>query len=276
LTYDSLPALQSAAADPDPLVRMAAADTSEALPPPVRPMLAAHLLGDPALGVRLAAASSLAGVPRDGLTPGQRVSLDSALAEYRATQEANLDTAAAQLNLGVLALELGDQAAAERYFRAAIRVEPYFVPAYVNLADLYRAQSRDGEGEELLRKAIAVAPDQPGAHHALGLLLVRRGRKSDAIVELKRAVELAPDEARYAHVLGIALHSTGDTNGALEVLRAANQRKPADRDLLYDLATISRDAGDLDAARRWAGALYDLDPSDEQVRGLVEQLRSPS
>jgi len=148
------------------------------------------------------------------------------------------------------------------------------VPGYVNLADLYRAIGRDGEGESLLRRAIAIAPDSADAHHALGLWLVRQKRSDDALAEFARAAELRPD-ARFAYVFGVALHSAGKTDRALEVLRVASDRHPGDHQILVALVTIERDAGKLDAARKHADALVALMPDDEGAKRLRAELDAP-
>ena len=113
-------------------------------------------------------------------------------------------------------------------------------PAYVNLADLYRAHDRNQAGEKVLREGIAVAAGDAELHHALGLLLVREKRYDEALDELQQAVQLRPDAARYGYVLGVALNSSGKTDRALQVLRAAHAQHPTDRDVLFALATISR------------------------------------
>ncbi len=46
----------------------------------------------------------------------------------------------------------------EKEINAAIGLDRFFIPAYVNLADLYRAQGRDPEGERILREGLNVAP----------------------------------------------------------------------------------------------------------------------
>src|SRR5439155_608904 len=81
-----------------------------------------------------------------------------AVEEYRAAQALNADRADAWLNLGALAARLGGEGRAEEAYRRAVRLQPSFMPPYVNLADLYRAQGRDPEGERVLREALAREP----------------------------------------------------------------------------------------------------------------------
>ena len=54
---------------------------------------------------------------------------------------------------------------AEEALKVALEVNPRFVPAAVNLADLYRATGRDVEGERVLRAAIERDPRSAPAHH---------------------------------------------------------------------------------------------------------------
>ena len=45
----------------------------------------------------------------------------------------------------------------EEELKAAIRLDPFFLQAYVNLADLYRARSRDPDGERIVREGLKAA-----------------------------------------------------------------------------------------------------------------------
>jgi Flp pilus assembly protein TadD len=148
------------------------------------------------------------------------------------------------------------------------------VPAYVNLADLYRQTQRDDEAERVLRTGLAQVGDSAELSHVLGLTLIRQGRTSGAIIELARAAELAPEFPRYAYVYGIALHSAGEVERARGVLDDAYRRHPDNRSLLTGLVTLSRDAGDFQAALAYAVALVELIPEDPGARQLLAEIRS--
>jgi len=274
LSPPSLRTVESALADADPLVRMAAVSGLAAVEPPIRLRLAAPLLQDAIRAVRIEAARILAPLDKARLSAEQGAALDLALAEYRQAQESNADRPEAHLNLGVLQAQLGKPLEAERAYRTALRLDPSFAPTYVNLADLYRAQERDEEGEKILRQGLAVSPDDAALHHALGLLLVRRGRQSEALGALGRAAELRPNNPRYGYVFGVALHSAHQSARALEVLKQAHERHPGEREILVGLATISRERGQLIAAIGYAKKLVELVPYDQGARRLLAELEA--
>src|SRR5262245_10198248 len=229
--------------DSDALVRRSAAEALAVLDPSVRTALAAPLLGDPVRTVRIEALGALLDVPPSQLTTAQRQAFDEEVKEYRQIQLANADRADAQTNLGMLEARLGNARAAEQAYTTAIRQQPSFVPARVNLADLYRAQGRDEEAEKQLRAAIGFAPYSAEAHEALGLTLVRQKRLPEALNELAHAAQLAPDNARYAYVHAIALREAGNLTASLNVLEKAQARHPTERALLSALVEFNQQAG---------------------------------
>jgi predicted CXXCH cytochrome family protein len=193
LSPASLPAVEATLADADPLVRATALTSLETLPPGERPRLAAPLLRDPVRAVRLAAAHALADAPRHTLSPEQQADLDRALAELVASETVNADRPEAHMNLANLYARLSRPADSESALRTALAIDPRFVPAMVNLADLLRPQGGDAEGERLLQQALRIAPDSAEALHALGLLRVRQGRR--AVVALLRRRPRRPGPA---------------------------------------------------------------------------------
>jgi len=270
----SADAVRRALGDLDPLVRVAALDAAENLEPRVRLKLARQLLSDPVLGVRIQAARVVTLVPAQLWDPGDRARLERPLAEYRAAQAENADRPEAHLNLAVLAIALGEPELARAEYETALRLGPWFVPAYVNLADLHRQSQRDGEAERVLRTGLAQVGDSAELSHALGLALVRQERGPDAIAEFARAAELAPGSPRFAYVYGIALHSAGEAERARGVLDDAYRRHPGDPSLLTGLVTLSRDAGDLELALTYAVALVELTPEDPGARQLLAEIQS--
>ncbi len=272
-TPASLMTLQRAIGDPDPLVRRAAAAFLERIDLARRHALGAPLLSDPVRDVRIEAGGALAAVPRQGLSPEQGVALDRAVGEYEAAQRTNADRPESDLNLGLLYASLGSAGKAEAAYRLAIAKDPAFVPAYVNLADLLRAQGKGSEA--VLRQGLAAAPRAAALHHALGLALVREQRLADAVPALQRAAELAPGDARFGYVYAVAVKETEGVARGLEVLRAQQLRHPDNRDILLALVSYSRQAGDTAAAREYVARLERLAPKDPLVRQLRAELGMP-
>jgi Flp pilus assembly protein TadD len=254
-------ALDGAVGDPDPLVRLGAVSAAAGLEPAARVTAVGPLLRDPVLAVRIEAARTLAPVPKDALTGSAADDLSRALSEAVASANVDADRAEAHAGLGSLYAESGEAQKAETEYRKAIELVPAYAPAYANLADLYRAEQRDGEAEALLRQGLVHAPSDAGLHHALGLALVRAKRLPEALVELGKAAALPPKSARYAYVYGVALDSVGQTARAREVLDAAHRDYPGNREILEALASFAAKAGDGAGAQAYARALAALGPS---------------
>jgi predicted CXXCH cytochrome family protein len=266
--------LPSASKDPDPLVRRAAAESLEVLAVAERARVGGALLADSVRTVRLAAASTLAGLPREAWHPGHAARFDTALAELRASLAVSAERGESWVTLGSLEARLGNGPAAEAAYRRAIRKQPQFVPSYVNLADLYQHAGREAEAESALRQALRAAPETAMARHALGLALVRQRRMPEALAELARAVALAPRDTRYAYVFAVALHDTGSPRRARQVLEDAYRRSPGNREVLEALLAYSHEAGDRARALQWARALAALDPADAESAARVTALES--
>ena len=233
--------LRRSIADPDPLLRLGGIEAAGALPPEARAEFLAPELHDSLRTLRALAGGALAGVPVERLAADDRAALQRAKSDYLAGEIENADQPFAEVNLGNFHLAEGDLLGAERDFRTAIELDPDWIPAYVNLADLLRAANRDREGESVLRAGIERQPEAAALHHALGLLLIRQNRKSEGLGSLARAVRLSPDDPRYAYVYAVGLEDAGRRGEALRVTGRALARRPGDRELL-ELWTQLRDS----------------------------------
>ena len=273
LSASSIDAVQAGVADPDALVRAAAARALDALPAPDRFRLGRVLLEDPVRLVRASAAMTLAGTPAGLLSAQDSAALDRAIGEAVSAESAVAERPEAHLNLSNLYVRLGRAAAAESELQTALRLDPRSVPARINLADLYRTGGREAEAERLLRDAIRLAPDSAEAHHALGLLEVRLKRYDEAVASLGRAYQLRQDDLRYGYVYAVGLDAVGRTGRAVQVLTALQRARPGDTDVLVALATFEERLGHPGAALAWAESLVQARPDDPGARALRDRLR---
>lgn len=272
LTPAGVPAIQTALGDADSLVRAAAIRSLEPLSPQDRVGLAGPLLTDPIRSVRLEAARLLAGTPRDLLSTGQETALEQVIAELIASEKASAERPENHLNLALLYVQMGRSSEAEAELHTALRLQPDFVPAMVNLADLCRMQQRDEEGQGWLENAIAINPKAAEPIHALGLLKVRQKQYKEALALLAKAANLMPDNARYSYVYAVALQSSGQLDRAIGILKEAHRRRPADRQVLVGLIDFEKDKGDLRSAIMHAQELARLVPDDPNAKTLLAEL----
>ena len=245
----SLDALARSVRDPNPIVRLGALHSLASAPAEMRLPLAAPLLFDRLKALRIEAASLLAVVPIEQLGSNGQTAFEHAAAEFVETQRYNADRVEARVNLGTFYGSRGDVVKAEQELHAAIRLEPSFAPAYVNLADLFRVLGRDAEGERVLRDGLDVAPRSAILRYALGLALARMKRTGESVGELERATALEPGNVRFAYVYAVALHSAGRVDTAIETLEKALTAHPGDANVRAALASFKQSRGPTVPAR---------------------------
>ncbi|KGE03703.1 tetratricopeptide repeat protein [Pseudohaliea rubra] len=256
----------------DPLLRLAAVRSIAALPLGQRYGMLRPLINDPVAGVRLEVAASLAGVPPDRLRGDERAALEDLFEAYLAIQTEHADMPSVQLQLGVFHSARGALPAAEGAYREALRLNPLLVPAHLNLADLLRVTSREGEARAQLERARAIAPDSGDVLHALGLLAIRAGDSEQALALLAGAAERETGTTRHRYVHAVALHDLGDPHAAVRALRQLNREAPGNPDILLALVNYSAEVGMLRAALEYAETLVTIAPENEAWRRLRDQL----
>lgn len=265
-------ALQSALADPDPLIRIAALRQVQPMPDEGKLRIGgASLLADPVKGVRIEAASAYVGV-QDLLGLEEARAFAVAADEFRAAYLAIANRPEALAALAGFAMAEGDSETATAYYEDALALDPRAVVARVNLADIMRATGQEDRAAKVLREGISIDAGNAALRYALGLSLVRSNRSADALVELRTAMELEPDNPRYAYVYGIALNSTGRMSDAINVLRGAYGRFDGEYDIAFGLASLLRDGGDEAGALDVAYDLARRHPQDQNVIALLRSL----
>lgn len=275
---DARSAIRAALADPDPLVRSVAIDRAVAglrRPEDLEPIVDA--LEDPSRLVRVEAAVALSPFARQRFsTPGDpaKGAYDAALAEYVVGQNWVADQPSAQLNLGVLAQNLGDEAGARAAYEHAGRIEPAFVPARFNLAMLDATSGRTEAAEQGFRTVLRLVPDLPEAQYSLGLLL---GEDPTRIEEsasfLEAAARSDTRNPRYQYNAGLAAQHLGRAQKAEGFLIAAVNLAPGDADFRNALAIFYVQNERWDDAQNQIEALRSLVGNIPAVGGLSEAVR---
>ncbi len=257
-TPQAIQAISDSLYDADPIVRLGGLEALESLQPGMRFPIGQHLLDDKLRAVRIEAGRVLADTPADSLDAAQRARLQKAIDEYIAAQRFNADRPQTHINLGNLYLRVGDADEAELAYRQALIIDDAYVPAYVNLADLFRATGREQAALNTLEQGLALAPDNADLHYAHGLALVRSKQLPQAVEALARAVELQADNARYSYVYAIALDASGETDKAIAVLEDYHARVQTNMEILSALAAYTRKVGDFAKADQYEQQLTAL------------------
>ena len=257
----------------DSIIRTSTVRSLQFLSLPQRYQLLTPLIDDPIMAVRMEVATSLAGVPLDQIEPKEADRLRALFKEYLAVQEQHADMPGVLMQLGLFHSSRGDAPAAERAYREALELNHQLVAAYLNLADLLRAQGRDEEARELLLKALAVAPDNGNTLHALGLLETRSEDPARALDYLGRAAALETRGTRHRFVYAIALHDLGEPRKALVELNRLNRLFPSDEQVLLALANYSAELGEWSQARSHADKLVKLAPQNPNYQQLQQSFQ---
>jgi len=274
VTPEITQALSNRLGDSDPAVRKEALTALLAYPPDRRLAMAATLLNDKVRSVRAEAARVLAGSFRL-MSKAQKADFGKAAKEFETKQQAIYDRAAGHMGMGLFETDLGKLQEAEEAYRQAEKVEPEFIPARINLAELLFSENRPKEAEKEFRAAVKAAPmpsEEGLAHDALARFLIRMKRYDEGLKELKQAAKLLPDHAATQYFYGVALNSMHRFDEALPYLEKAHQLDRYNVEYLTGLATICRDGGRMDLALRYAKEALQLRPESPQLRQLARTL----
>jgi len=260
--------------DRDALVRAAAAGALAVEPADLRTRWLLPLLRDSVRLVRIGAARSLAGVDDAAWPEDDRARLAEGSREYEASLRLSLDDPVSNVLLGDFFAARGAPVRAEAAYREAIAIDPSRVTAYVNLADLLRAQGRDGEGGDLLGQGLEVVPGSAALHYASGLAAVRAQDRASAHDHLARAARLDTLDAAIASAGALALRESGKYDEAIRMLEAGLRQHPYDRGLVLTLVSICEPDDRVLRARPHLARLARAFPEDPRWAAMLERIGS--
>ena len=242
-------ALEEGLKSADPLVRMGAIRGSERWPGQRQWRALKPLLDDPLLAVRLEVVAAVADL-YPVLPPPEQTELKGFIQAYIDVQLVSADRAESLSNVASMYLHMGDIGRAERTLQRALKLNAQWVPALINLADIYRATGRDEQGGTLLDSALELTPNAPDVLLAKALWWVRQGDRARAIGLLAQGYD-AQSVSSLNYIYAVALHSNGDTENALAVVDAAIDAGLSANQLVQLGLSITRETADLERAQRY-------------------------
>jgi len=116
---------------------------------------------------------------------------------------------------------------AARTYRHALEIDPYLVPALINLANIHYARDEIIEAQALYERAIALEPDVFEAHFNLGNINHDLGRYVEAQHCYHEALALNPTYAEAHFYLAVTLEKNGQSQEARPHWKAYQNLAPA-------------------------------------------------
>jgi tetratricopeptide (TPR) repeat protein len=111
-------------------------------------------------------------------------------------------------------------------YRHALEIDPYLVPALINLANIHYARDEIAEAQALYERAIVLEPDVFEAHFNLGNIFHDLGRYPEAQICYRDALKLNPTYAEAHFYLAVTLEKHGQSHAARAHWRAYQQLAP--------------------------------------------------
>ncbi len=198
------------------LLRLSAANAALLLTPVDRVLHLSPLLTDKYKAVRVAAVRNLVS---SNVVGKYQQSFNTALNELFNANDVSSWRGEGRANQGALAIETNNIGAAEKAFKGAIKVDPYFEAGFINLADIYRVQQNPKKVAITLVKGMEKSPKSAAIKYAYALHLVRQKNLDKAVGFFEAAMLLSPDNAQYAYTYVLSLDGSGHSKQGLHKLK---------------------------------------------------------
>jgi tetratricopeptide (TPR) repeat protein len=167
------------------------------------------------------------GLMNYGLTQMEKGNFREASVYFQKALKLLPEYAYLDVNLGVLKSVTNEPAEAERYFKAALRLDPHNPETFYYYARWLAGQERDQEAIALLRQALRISPGHSSSESLLKDILARGHNlkpplKPEEASEPSRQMALAEDYLR----LSLALYNEGRYQDSIRASRQALKVKP--------------------------------------------------
>lgn len=187
----------------------------------------------------------------------------------------------------IIPLISGADSFAEENYKKAIALDPKNPQEFVNLArslilaaDIYGTNNPDLRQDRLdkaktyLEESLKLKSDYPPTHSLLAVLSMRKGDTQEAIERLERTKQIAPFDKGLAFQLGRIYYQDNQLAQAKGEFERAIAIDPNYSDARYFLGLCYDNLGDKDAALEQFERIAELNPDNEEVRKIIENLKA--
>ena len=193
------------------------------------------MLNDSIRSVRIEAARTLANVPKDLLNGAQQKSLQNALFEYQAAQNAQLRSTRSKPEPRRFSTTAWRCRDGRTLLSHGVTPDRSFYPASENLAILYSATNQPEKAIKTLQQSLQYNKNQGELYYSLGLLFAAQDDYQGSVLALAQAVQLLPPNPRIDYNYSLALENAGDIQQAESVLLKAYRLYPQNLTILSAL-----------------------------------------
>lgn len=190
------------------------------------------------------------------------------------TMEKQGDNPALQNLKGGVLLASQNLAGARASFQQALALEPVYLPALENLAQLDLMEKKPDQARQRLEAALATDQKNIPLMTALAKLATSQGKNAEAVRWLERATRESPDALAPGLLLGHFYLRSGEVQKTLVLAQKLQASNPSHPDALALLAQAQVGAGHPEAALESYISLAVLQPQSPQVQLRIADLHT--
>src|SRR6266446_9541075 len=168
-----------------------------------------------------------------GVLYGQNDRSSCAILAFRAALKLESQNWEAHYNLALALLKTGDRSGAKKELQTAIQQKPDSVSSHFALGSLFESDNKLDEAAEEFKAALKIDPHFVPASLKLSQVLTSEGKPAAAIACLEDALKqsLAADQEEVLQAsLGVAYAESGDPKKGLETLTSLVAKQPNSAD----------------------------------------------
>ncbi len=151
--------------------------------------------------------------------------------------------------LGKIHEERGEDGAASRSYRRALRLRPRSAELHLRLGLILRREKKYQESLDEIKAALSIDPGLPGGNYLLGLLHLEQGEIPAARKSFRETLSRGEEKARAAYALGYLERREGHPSEAIRYYQQSLQVNPDQFQVHLALANIFYEEDALEPAR---------------------------